>query len=119
MKAFSALVLAVSMLGSVSACSTEAKKEVEVDTRDKFVGEWESADAKAETHTYIKRTDNQFFIHEGQQDLVGNYDEATKSILIDNGEKKVPVSYLPETDQIMVTGGSHDAKFSRVIKPIK
>ncbi|WP_210521496.1 hypothetical protein [Hymenobacter terricola] len=112
MKVLVARLLVVLLFMAGSACTTEAKKEI--DPRDKFVGEWKSADTNAETHTYIKRTGDTFYIHEGQQDLVAAYDEATKSLVIDNGVKKVPVHYLPATDQIMVTGGSRDAKFSRV-----
>lgn len=114
MKAIAARLLAVLVVAGMGACSTEAKKEAEVDTREKFVGEWKSADTSAETHTYIKRTGDTFYIHEGQQDLVGAYDAASQSVLIDNGVKKVPVRYLPATDQILVTGGSREAKFSRV-----
>jgi hypothetical protein len=117
MKAFAARLLVVLLVGAVSACGPEKKKDIDMtDPRDKFVGEWKSADTNAETHTYIKRSNNSFFIHEGQQDIVGTYDEVNKTIIIDNGTKKVPVIYLPETDQIRVTGGSRDAKFSRVKK---
>ena len=116
MKNFMVRWRAVVLLGMVSACAPEAKDSAASDPRDKFVGEWKSADTNAETHTYIRRTENNFFIHEGQQDLVGAYDSTTQSILIDNGVKKVPVRYLAETDQISVTGGSRDAKFSRVKK---
>lgn len=114
MKAIAARLLAVLLVAGVGSCSPEAKKEAEIDPREKFVGEWKSADTNAETHTYIKRTGDTFYIHEGQQDLVGAYDAASQSVLIDNGVKKVPVRYLSSTDQIMVTGGSREAKFSRV-----
>lgn len=84
------------------------------DTRDQFVGEWKSATTDAETHTFIKRSGDDFFISEGKQDLVGKYDEATKSLLIDNGTRKVPVLYIPESDQIVVSAGGKSARFTRV-----
>lgn len=112
MKAFATRLLVVVLGWAVAACSTETTKEV--DTRDRFVGEWKSADTNSQTHTKIKRSGDNFFIHEGLNDLVGAYDASLTSVMIDNGTKKVAVKYLPETDQIMVTGGSREAKFSRV-----
>lgn len=117
MKALTVRLLGVVLLGAVSACSPEKKKEIDMsDPRDKFVGEWKSADSNAETHTYIKRLNNTFFIHEGRQDIEGTYDEVTKSILINNGVKKVPVHYVPEKDLIVVDGDNKKATFSRVNK---
>lgn len=84
------------------------------DARDEFVGVWRSSTTDAEAQTTIKRTGDDYFINEGKQDLVGKYDAATKSILIDNGTQKVPVLYLPETDEIMVSAGDRSAKFKRV-----
>lgn len=113
-KTLAARLSVVMLAGLLAACGAETPKEADVDYRQQFVGEWKSADTNAETHTYIKRTGDTFYIHEGQQDIVGTYDEATKSVLIDNGEKKVPVAYVPETDQLLITGGSKTARFARV-----
>ena len=106
MKAFAARFLIVLFGCAVVACAKDA--------RDQFVGEWKSATTNAETHTFIKRSGDDFFITEGKQDLVGKYDEATKSLLIDNGTRKVPVLYIPDTDQIVVSAGGKSARFSRV-----
>ncbi|MBD2721473.1 MULTISPECIES: hypothetical protein [Hymenobacter] len=113
MKTLVGRLLAVLLIGLVGACGPQ-KPKVEADMRDNFVGEWKSADTNAQTHTRIKRTGDTFYIHEGINDLVGTYDPNVESIMIDNGVKKVPVKYLPETDQLLITGGQREAKFSRV-----
>ena len=46
-------------------------------------------------HTFIKRSGDDFFITEGKQGLAGKYNEATRSVLIDNGTRKVPCSTYP------------------------
>jgi hypothetical protein len=107
MKAVAARLLLVWLGWAAVACATD-------DARDKFVGERKSVTADAGIHTFIKRSGNNFFINEGKQDLVGTYDEANKSIIIDNGTRKVPVLYIPETDEIVVSAGGNSAKFSRV-----
>ena len=45
---------------------------------------------------------------------MGTYDEATKSMLIDNGSTKVLVLYMPDTDEITVSAAGKSAEFSRV-----
>lgn len=99
-------MLIILLVLAVSACAT--------DYRDKFVGEWKSVNTGSAVHTSIKRSGDNFFITEGKQDLVGTYDEATKSMLVDNGSKKVPVLYMPDTDEIIVSAAGKSAKFSRV-----
>jgi hypothetical protein len=116
MKALIVRLLAVALGGAVGACGPEKAKEAEVDPREVFVGEWKSADTNAETHTTIKHQGDTYYIHEGKVDLTATYDPMTEYIMIDNGVKKVAVKYLPETDQLLVTGGMRDAKFSRVKK---
>ena len=106
MKAIAVRVLLVLVCWAAVACAK--------DSRDQFVGEWKSATTDAEAHTFIKRSGDDFFITEGKQDLVGKYDEATKSVLIDNGTRKVPVLYIPDTDEIVVSAGGKSAKFARV-----
>ena len=59
------------------------------------VGEWKNTATDAEMHTFIKRSGDDFFITEGKQGLVGKYNEATRSVLIDNGTRKVPCSTYP------------------------
>ena len=41
-------------------------------------------------HTFIKHPGDDFFIPEGKQGLVGKYNEATRSVLIDNVTREVP-----------------------------
>ena len=106
MKVWGPRLLIVLLLLAVSACTTNF--------RDKFVGEWKSVNTGSEVHTFIKRSGDNFFITEGKQDLVGTYDETTKSMLIDNGSQKVPVLYMPDTDEIMISAVGKSAKFSRV-----
>ncbi|MBF9223161.1 hypothetical protein [Hymenobacter ruricola] len=114
MKALALRGLVVSLVWAATACGSEPPKEQEVDARDRFVGEWKSADTNSQTHTFIKRSGDTFFIHEGKQDIEGTYDAATQCVMIQNEVKKVPVKYLPETDQLLITGGSREARFSRV-----
>jgi hypothetical protein len=114
MKALVVRLLVVVLGGTAGACGPEKPKEPEVDARERFVGEWKSADTNAQTHTKIKHVGDTYYIHEGMNDLVATYDPMTEWIIIDNGVKKVAVKYLPETDQILVTGGMREAKFSRV-----
>ena len=109
-------VLLVSLVGTMVSCGLNKPRAPEGNARDKFVGEWKSDDTNSQTHTRIQRSGDNFFIHEGLNDLTGIYDSTAQAIMIDNGVKKVPVKYLSETDQILVTGGSRDAKFSRVKK---
>jgi hypothetical protein len=109
-------VLLVLLTGAMTSCGLDKSKVSVINPRDQFVGEWKSDDTNSQTHTHIRRTGDTFFIHEGLNDLTGVYDSTARAIMIDNGVKKVPVKYLPETDQILVTGGSQDAKFSRVKK---
>ena len=54
------------------------------------MGEWENAATDAEARTFIERSGDDFFITEGKQDLVGKYNEATRSVLIDNVTREVP-----------------------------
>ena len=37
--------------------------------------------------------------------MVDTCDEVTKSVLKDNGSKKVPMLYMPDTNEIMGFGG--------------
>jgi len=108
--------LVVLLAATMGSCGLDKPKAPEVNPRDQFLGEWKSDDTNSLTHTVIRRKGDNYFIHEGLNDLVGIYDSTAQAIMIDNGEKKVPVKYLPATDQILVTGGSQDAKFSRVKK---
>ncbi|MDO7853608.1 hypothetical protein [Hymenobacter convexus] len=108
--------LLIALIGMMGSCGPDKPKTPEGNPRDKFVGEWKSDDTNSQTHTRIQRSGDNFFIHEGLNDLTGIYDSTAQAIMIDNGVKKVPVKYLPATDQILVTGGSRDAKFSRVKK---
>ena len=78
------------------------------------MGEWENAATDAEMHTFIKRSGDDFFITEGKQDLVGKYSEATRSVLIDNLTREVPVLYVPDTNEIVVSAGGKSEKFTRV-----
>ena len=112
MKALTTQLSVVLLALALGACSSDKAKEG--NPRDNFVGEWKSDDTNSQTHTRIRRVGDNFYIHEGLNDLQGVYDSTAQAIMIDNGEKKVPVKYLPETGQILVSGGSHDAKFSRV-----
>ncbi|MDO7849663.1 hypothetical protein Q5H92_25090 [Hymenobacter sp. M29] len=116
MKTWTERLLMVLLIGAVGACAPDKPKAQDVNPRDHFVGEWKSDDTNSQTHTRIQRSGDNFFIHEGLNDLTGIYDSTAQAIMIDNGVKKIPVKYLPETDQILVSGGSRDAKFSRVKK---
>ena len=78
------------------------------------MGEWENAATDAGTHTFIKRSGDDFFITEGKQDLVGKYNEATRSVLIDNLTREVPVLYIPDINEIVVSAGGKSEKFTRV-----
>ncbi|GAB2706862.1 hypothetical protein GCM10011495_21630 [Hymenobacter frigidus] len=69
------------------------------------MGEWKNAATDAEVHT---------FITEGKQDLVSKYNEATRSVLIDDEIRKVPVLYVPDTNEIVVSAGGKSEKFTRV-----
>jgi len=69
------------------------------------VGEWKNAATDAEART---------FITEGKQDLVGKYNEATRSVLIDDEIRKVPVLYVADTNEIVVSAGGKSEKFTRV-----
>ena len=77
------------------------------------MGEWKNAATNAEAHTFIKRSGDDFFIPEGKQDLAGKYSEATRSALIDNGTRKVPVLYVLDTNEIVVSAGGKSGKFAR------
>ena len=78
------------------------------------MGEWKNAATDAEAYTLIKRSGDDFFITEGKQDLVGKYNEATRSVLIDDEIRKVPVLYVPDTNEIVVSAGGKSEKFTRV-----
>ena len=78
------------------------------------MGEWENAATDAEMHTFIKRSGDDFFITEGKQDLVGKYNEVTGSVLIDNLTREVPVLYVPDINEIVVSAGGKSEKFTRV-----
>ena len=108
--------LMVSLVGTMGSCGLDKPKAPETNPRDLFLGEWKSDDTNSTTHTVIRRKGDTYFIHEGLNDLTGTYDSTAQVIMIDNGLKKVPVKYLPATGQLLVTGGSRDAKFSRVKK---
>ena len=69
------------------------------------MGEWKNAATDAEART---------FITEGKQDLVSKYNEATRSVLINNGTRKIPVLYVPDTNEIVVSAGGKGEKFTRV-----
>ena len=69
------------------------------------MGEWKNAATDAEVHT---------FITEGKRDLVGKYNEATRSVLIDDEIRKVLVLYVPDTNEIVVSAGGISEKFARV-----
>ena len=45
---------------------------------------------------------------------MGKYNEATRSVLINNGTRKVPVLYVPDTNEIVVSAGGKSEKFTRV-----
>jgi hypothetical protein len=45
---------------------------------------------------------------------VGKYNEATRSVLIDDEIRKVPVLYVPDTNEIVVSAGGKSEKFTRV-----
>ena len=108
MKAFAARLLVVLLFLVAAGCSNST------DIREKFVGEWKSVNADTGTHTFIRRTGDNYFITEGKQDLVATYQDSVKGLVIDNGTRKVPVLYIQETDEIMVSAGGKSAKFSRV-----
>ncbi|MDB5235833.1 MAG: hypothetical protein JWR44_2826 [Hymenobacter sp.] len=108
MKAVVARLLVVLLFLTASACSTST------DVREKFVGEWKSVNADTGTHTFIRRTGDNYFITEGKQDLVATYQDSIKGLIIDNGTRKVPVLYIQDTDEIVVSAGGKSAKFSRV-----
>ncbi|MFD2718040.1 hypothetical protein ACFST9_04895 [Hymenobacter monticola] len=116
MNAWAQRALVVLLAGTMVSCGSDKPKAPEVNPRDQFLGEWKSDDTNSQTHTVIRRKGDTFFIHEGLNDLTGIYDSTAQVIMIDNGIKKVPVKYLPETSQLLVSGGSRDAKFSRVKK---
>ena len=78
------------------------------------MGEWKNAATDAEARTFIKRSGDDFFITERKQDLVSKYNEATRSVLINNGTRKVPVLYVPDTNEIVVSAGGKSEKFTRV-----
>ena len=78
------------------------------------MGERRNTATGAEAHTFVKRSGDNFFVTEGKQGLVGKYNEATKSGLIDNGARKVPVRYVPDTNEIVVSAGGKNGKFARV-----
>ena len=116
LNAWAQRALVVLLAGTLGSCGSDQPKAPEVNPRDQFLGEWKSDDTNSQTHTVIRRKGDTFFIHEGLNDLTGTYDSTAQAIMIDNGLKKVPVKYLSETGQLLVTGGSRDAKFSRVKK---
>ena len=78
------------------------------------MGEWKNAAIDAEAHTFIERSGDDFFITEGKQDPVGKYDEVTGSVLIDNLTREVPVLYVPDINEIVVSAGGKSEKFTRV-----
>ena len=45
---------------------------------------------------------------------MGKYSEATRSVLIDNVTREVPVLYVPDTNEIVVSAGGKSGKFTRV-----
>ncbi|MBF9143771.1 hypothetical protein [Hymenobacter properus] len=116
MNAWAKQALVVLLAGAMGSCGSDKPKAAEANPRDLFLGEWKSDDTNSTTHTVIRRKGDTYFIHEGLNDLTGIYDSTAQVIMIDNGVNKVPVKYLPETGQLLVTGGSRDAKFSRVKK---
>jgi len=116
MQGWAKQALVLSLACTLGSCGSDKPKAPEVNPRDQFLGEWKSDDTNSQTHTVIRRKGDTFFIHEGLNDLMGTYDSTAQAIMIDNGVKNVPVKYLPETGQLLVSGGSRDAKFSRVKK---
>ena len=78
------------------------------------MSEWKNAATDTEAHTFIERSGDDFFITEGKQYLVGKYNEATRSVLIDTLTREVPVLYVPDINEIVVSAGGKSEKFTRV-----
>jgi hypothetical protein len=105
LKAFRVNTLFFLLLCFVGACSSN--------TSDKFLGEWKSADFKEPVS--IKRTgENYILTQKGQPELLATYDADAKRLMIDAGSARVPVIYLADTDEILMSSAVRSTRFSRV-----